>query len=206
MADPLNTWSPAMFFYWLLSHSMHCIGSNHRQQQLFNIFLMEKGKHNSTVTWTSKNYPGPWWEFETWTSVLEMWRTLGLNEYTVGKVSFPGMICLNCELGQMGTRKWSKASFSLFSTHACMHASIHPSTYSPTHPPTQKSWLSLGIPVCYGQFNFLGWAVTLQIMFWHSVIADCSTETGKPFIFPEVCNCAKSRQNIQWQRKDSSIV
>lgn len=36
-----------------ISNSTHCIGSNHRQQRLFNIFLMEKEKHNSTVTWTS---------------------------------------------------------------------------------------------------------------------------------------------------------
>lgn len=121
MAEPLITWSPAMFFYWLLSHSMHCIGSNHRQQQLFNIFLTEKEKHSSAVTWTSKNYSGPWQEFETWTFVLEMWWTLGLNEYTVGEACFPGMICLNCELCQMGTGKWSKASFSLFSSHPSIH-------------------------------------------------------------------------------------
>lgn len=42
-------------------------------------------------------------------------------------------------------------------------------------------------------------------MFWHSLIAHCSTETGKPFVIPEVYNNAKPRQSIQWQRKDSSV-
>lgn len=112
MAEPLITWSPTNFFTWFLSHSMHSMGSNHRQQ-LFNIFLVEKEKHISMVMWLSNNYPGPWQEFETWTFVLEMWWMLGLNDYRVGKACFPGTIYLNCELGQMDNTKWSKASFSI---------------------------------------------------------------------------------------------